>query len=228
MKNEIYDIDEASVYLTSLLGRHSVSKLRVLKRENKLVPFKTPTGGIYYTKYQLDAYINEEYSIDKEEEYKKDLVPSEYSTNKEYSINEVAEILGVAVRTLQRYKDKGILVPFSTDTTIYYTDKMISAYIAGTYSYENQEEYRNTFIGTPIEIKFDLNRMQKMEDISDEEVQYYKVDSQYLNTKFDVLEVDARLSAMKNSFTKRYTLGRIIEDSAGELSFESAITYTGR
>lgn len=226
--NEIYDIDEASIYLNSLIGSHSVAKLRVLKREGKLVPFKTPTGGIYYTKYQLDAYINDEYSVDKEEEYKKDIVVSEYTTNKEYSIKEVANILGISVRTLQRYEKNKILVPFKTETTVYYTDKMISAYIDGTYSYENQEEYRNIFIGTPIEFKFDLNRMEKMESISDEEVQYYKVNSQFLKTNFDVLEVDGRRENLKNSFTKKYTLGRIVEDIDGELAFERAFTYTGR
>lgn len=227
MENEIFSIYEASEYLDDLLGSHSVPMMRKLKKLGKLVPFKTPKGGIYYTKYQLDAYIEGTYDLGKEDEYKKDIVCSEYITNKEYSVKEVANILGVSIRTLQRYEKNGILVPFKTDTTVYYTDKMLSAYIDGTYSIENQDEYRNTFIGTPVEIRFDLDRMVKMEDISDESVQYYKIESEFLKTKFDVLEVDCRLNDLKNSFTKRYTLGRIVTEN-NDLAFEGAITFMGR
>lgn len=226
MENMIYDIAEASDYLNERLGNHSISTLRVLQRNKNLVPFRTPTGGIYYTKYQLDDYVKGEYNVSKNELYKKDIISTEYSTNGEYSVKQVADILDVSVRTLQRYEKKGILVPFKTETSVYYTDAMLSAYVEGTYSYERQDEYRNTFIGTPIEIKFNLDRMEKL-DVSDSEVQYYRLDTEFLKTKFDILEVDQRRGVLKNSFTKKYTLGRIVTEN-GEEVFESALSFMGR
>lgn len=234
--NYIIGVQDTIGYLSKYgEKKYSYDILREMESSKKLVSYRTPNNARYYTIKQLDAYLDGKYSIEEQQRYLDGLVALDYSSNSDFSIEQASNILGKSIRTLYRYEESGKLVPFIRNDKKYYTAKMLEAFIRGEYDADKQEEYNHDVALAPVEFRFNLDSLELIEDVSDEDAQYYKIEqSENFSSAFNVLEVVdmSRLVTNSNSNRRgqkantRYSLGRITESSTGEKEFESVVICT--